>query len=191
MADPRNPFVSDDPNPNPWTGATGGNEAGPAYGNAYEDSNNSNTWNYGSMRMPEPSIPKPGTPGGTMNSTTGRNQYGRAWDTDKIEVPPGDNSWNNGASPSLANQNPYQFSGTRYGNTDTAGNAYSAAVEPMPATPAPNQAPKPDAAVALPPVWDSTRSSRPSKSRLAIRFIQLIACIGSVGFAAGASPVST
>jgi hypothetical protein len=139
------------------------------------------------MRMPEPSVPASRSPVGTMNRVNTPNQYsggGNAWDTDKTEVPPEENSaWNGG------NQNAYQYSGTRYGNTDTTGNAYSAAPQPVPAT-ATAQTPKPDPATALPSVWNDNRHSVPSKSRLGIRFVQLIACIGSIGFAAGASSVS-
>lgn len=189
MTDARNPFASDDPNANPWSGPSANNAGGPAYGNAYEDSSNPNSsdWNYGSMRMPEPSVPASRSPVGTMNRVNNPNQYsggGNAWDTDKTEVPPEENgAWNGG------NQNAYQYSGTRYGNTDTTGNAYSAAPQPVPAT-ATAQTPKPDPATALPPVWNDNRHSVPSKSRLGIRFVQLIACIGSIGFAAGASSVS-
>lgn len=190
MADQRNPFTSDDPNSNPWKG---GNEAGgPAYGNAYEDNNNNNgSWNYGSMRMPEPSVPnRQNSAMGTMNST----YSGNAWENDKTEVPAGDHGLNNAASPSMANANanPYQYAGTRYGNNDTSGNAYSAAPEPTQAqvAPGPQQPNKPDASSALPPIWNGDLSSRPSKSRLGLRIVQLIACIGSIGFAAGASSVS-
>ncbi|GAB5588273.1 hypothetical protein Unana1_03173 [Umbelopsis nana] len=193
MSEPHNPFASDEPNANPWSGPSANNAGGPAYGNAYEDSaNNNSTWNYGSMRMPEPSIPTAKSPLGTMNRINTPNQYSNnAWDTDKTEVPAedGHNTWN-GASPSMANQNAYQYSGTRYGNTDTTGNAYSAASDPAPATENAAQTPKPDAASALPPVWTETSQSKPSKSRLGLRFVQLISCIGSIGFAAGASPYS-
>jgi hypothetical protein len=191
MADQRNPFTSDDPNANPWSGGSD-NAGGPAYGNAYEDTNNNSSWNYGSMRMPEPSVPnRQSSPRvGTMNSSYSRN----AWENDKTEVPAGDNSFN-AASPSMANANanPYQFAGTRYGNTDTSGNAYSAAPpEPTQSqvAPGPQQTAKPDTSSALPPVWHDDLSSRPSKSRLGLRIVQLIACIGSIGFAAGASSVS-
>ncbi|CAM0142466.1 unnamed protein product [Umbelopsis sp. WA50703] len=191
MAEQRNPFTSDDPNANPWSGGSD-NAGGPAYGNAYEDTNNNSSWNYGSMRMPEPSVPnRQSSPRvGTMNSSYSRN----AWENDKTEVPAGDNSFN-AASPSMANANanPYQFAGTRYGNTDTSGNAYSAAPpEPTQSqvAPGPQQTAKPDTSSALPPVWHDDLSSRPSKSRLGLRIVQLIACIGSIGFAAGASSYS-
>jgi hypothetical protein len=184
MPDARNPFTSDDPNANPWSGPSANNAGGPAYGNAYEDTaNNNSSWNYGSMRMPEPSVPNSSSPMGTMNRTNTPNNYsGNAWDGDKTEVPNGE-----------PNQNAYQYAGTRYGNEDTTGNAYSVADRNAPGTmgsAAGGQVPKPNADNALPPVWTDNKTSRPSKSRLGIRIVQLIACIGSIGFAAGASSVS-
>ncbi|CAO3665011.1 unnamed protein product [Umbelopsis ramanniana] len=184
MPEARNPFTLDNSHANPWTGPTANNAGGPAYGNAYEDNSNDNSsWNYGSMRMPEPSVPNSSTPMGTMNRTNTPNNYsGNAWDGDKTEVPNGE-----------PNQSAYQFAGTRYGNADTTGNAYSSADPNAHSTvgsAAGNQVPKPDGSDALPPVWTDNKSSPPSKSRLGIRIVQLIACVGSIGFAAGASPYS-
>ncbi|KAI9284431.1 hypothetical protein BC943DRAFT_279457 [Umbelopsis sp. AD052] len=116
-----------------------------------------------------------------MSRTNTPNNYsGNAWDGDKTEVPHGD-----------PNQSAYQFSGTRYGNEDNTGNAYSVANPNAPGTAAAaGQGPKPDASNALPPVWTDNKSSPPSKSRLGIRIVQLVASVGSIGFAAGASPYS-
>ncbi|KAH8550951.1 hypothetical protein BGW37DRAFT_496653 [Umbelopsis sp. PMI_123] len=196
MADSHNPFASDEPHTNLWSGSSAQNTGGPVYGNAYEDSSNNNnsSWNYGSMRMPEPSIPTSSTPMTAMHRTNTPNNYSaNAWDNDKTEVPDGETgAWNkNGTSPAMANQSAYQYSGTRYGNENTSGNAYSAtAPEPSTPTPAPAPSPRPNASDALPPVWTENRKSRPSLTRLAFRVVQLIACVGSIGFAAGATPYS-
>lgn len=181
---------------NPWTGQNNG----PRFGNAYEDDSN-NAWSNSGPdpamtgRMPSPSDYRP--PISHHNNS--------AWsESNKTEYPAGhdepQNAWSqpddrsNTATPT----NAYQYAGTRFGNQDSdPGNAYSkvqvdgnTAAAPSP-TAAGNNKPKPNAAEvegALPPVWDKSRMN-PSKLRLAFRFLQLIASVGHLGFAAGASPV--
>ncbi|KAI8137262.1 hypothetical protein BJV82DRAFT_636350 [Fennellomyces sp. T-0311] len=162
-----NPFED-----NPWS-TQGGN--GPKFGNAYED-DSQNAWS-GSTRMPSPS--------------DYRASSNNAWnESNKTEYPHSD-------SPPTANQDAYQFAGTRLGNTTMDdGNAYSkvqvssdaGSPPPLPAggKPRPNQA---QVEEALPQKWDDSRMN-PNKWRLLLRFLQLIAAIGHLGFAAGASPFS-
>ncbi|ORY93903.1 hypothetical protein BCR43DRAFT_495533 [Syncephalastrum racemosum] len=108
-------------------------------------------------------------------------------------------NFDNSATPVGASENAYQFSGTRLGNQDFgSGDAYSK-VQVENGTPSPSPAPAPTPAGgkprpnevegALPPVWDDKRLN-PSKLRLLLRFLQFIAAIGHLGFAAGASPFS-
>lgn len=173
-----NPFEEN----NPWS-----NQAtpGPRFGNAYEDDDN-NAWQ-GSNKMPSPSDYR-STPTNWTEST-------------KIEQPAPSASpkynFDNSATPVGASENAYQFSGTRLGNQDFGGgDAYSKVqVENNAASPSPVPTPaggKPrpeEVEGALPPVWDDKRLN-PSKLRLLLRFLQFIAAVGHLGFAAGASPVS-
>ncbi|KAI8071581.1 hypothetical protein BC940DRAFT_233987 [Gongronella butleri] len=98
------------------------------------------------------------------------------------------------------NNNAYEFSGTRFGNQENSvSNAYTAtptlsasspAPPPVPTTPRPtNETNDDNNTGGLPPAWDDRRM-HPSKWRLLLRFIQFIASIGHLGFAAGASPYS-
>ncbi|KAI9321050.1 hypothetical protein BX666DRAFT_1267160 [Dichotomocladium elegans] len=161
---------------NPWSS----NANGPRYGNAY-DNDDRNPWTGGSVgtpnRMPSPS-----------NYRTESN---------KTEYPSeNDNAWDHTATSVAAPANAYQYSGTRFNaneNSSFSGsnNAYtkteiSSANTPEPAGGKPRP-PQEQVEAALPPKWDDARMN-PSKLRLLLRTLQLVAAIGHLGFAAGASP---
>ncbi|KAI9494129.1 hypothetical protein BDB00DRAFT_819710 [Zychaea mexicana] len=189
-----NPFED-----NPWSNQAGG---GPRFGNAYEDDPH-NAWsssNNGSTRMPSPSDYR-----ASNNNSTSMN----AWnESNKTEYPAGttDSPYERvSTSTPTQPQDAYQFAGTRLGGDADdggggGGNAYSKVQvssdtsspsprpPPTPAggKPRPNQA---EVEEALPPAWDKSRMN-PNKWRLLLRALQLIAAIGHLGFAAGASPYS-
>ncbi|KAI8381051.1 uncharacterized protein BYT42DRAFT_565073 [Radiomyces spectabilis] len=168
-----NPF--DD---NPWS------NNGPRFGNAYE--NDSNKYDYSPSPMPQQRMPSP-----SDYQTPAAN---RPWaESNKTEYAEHHSAWNNTPPPSQP-ANAYQYTGTRFGNSnDFGGNAYSATpVSPSPApTPASTTAKPSNSEVeaALPPVWKD-KSGHPSKLRLLLRFLQFIASVGHLGFAAGALPYS-
>ncbi|KAI7848012.1 hypothetical protein BDC45DRAFT_610651 [Circinella umbellata] len=181
-----NPFEE-----NPWSAQNA--NAGPRFGNAYEEDNNAWSGNNSSTtRMPSPSDYR--APTATTTTTTS------AWtESNKTEYPENAYERVDSASPS---QDAYQFAGTRLGgvqDTDTGG-AYSKVQVDSNTSPSSSPAPVPaggkarpnntgDVQEALPPVWDKSRMN-PNKWRLLLRFLQLIGSIGSLGFAAGASPYS-
>lgn len=168
-----NPF--DD---NPWAGSSNG----PRFGNAYEDDNNTRA--YGVEKMPSPSDYK----------AMGWNE------SNKIEYPANGHDEQQNAWPQpdrigsvSPQQDAYQFSGTRLDENQNSfgNNAYSKVqVEESAPTPAGGKARPTQAEVedALPPKWDDRRLY-PSKLRLLLRILMLVSSIGSLGFAAGASPV--
>lgn len=188
-----NPFED-----NPWSGTNNG----PRYGNAYED-DNSNAWSTPSQQhhqsTPDP-IPRMPSPSDyRANSTVQQTTWN---ESNKTEYPTTSSAWDQDPPSSIPStpQNAYQYSGTRYASpaldkTYEGDNAYSKVEMTTQATPPPPAGGKPrpnnknDAETALPPVWDEKRMN-PSKLRLLLRFLQLIASIGHLGFAAGASPVS-
>lgn len=174
-----NPFEEN----NPWGTSSNAAPTGPRFGNAYEDDNNA--WNGGPVNhMPSPSDYR-------SNASTTNN----AWsESTKIETTASEGN----PSPIATPANAYQYSGTRFANQDTfAGDAYSKVQVNDGSTPSPAPTPaggKPrpnqeQLQEALPPKWDDARMN-PSKRRLLLRGGQLIAAIGHLGFAAGASPVS-
>ncbi|ORX56746.1 hypothetical protein DM01DRAFT_1234472 [Hesseltinella vesiculosa] len=176
-----NPFEESS---NPWSSEAA---SGPRFGNAYEDSGqNNNSW-----RMPSPSDYRHES----NKIETTHNESTKVEFNPQVHEQDTSTAWEAPASSrQTPDSNAYQFSGTRYGNVDHhSGNAYSAAPvaatpPPLPETPRPsNKSNKDDNG--LPPAWDDKRM-HPSKWRALLRFIQLIASIGHLGFAAGASPVS-
>ena len=187
-----NPFED-----NPWSGT---NNNGPRFGNAYED-DNSNAWSTPSQQhrsTPDPVPRMPSPSDYRANSTVQQTSWN---ESNKTEYPTTSSAWDQDPPTSIPStpQNAYQYSGTRYAsptlnNTYESDNAYSKTEVTSQATPPPPAGGKPrpnknDAETALPPVWDEKRLN-PSKLRLLLRFLQLIASIGHLGFAAGASPVS-
>ncbi|CDS07850.1 hypothetical protein LRAMOSA01799 [Lichtheimia ramosa] len=172
-----NPFEEN----NPWSNSSKAAPTGPRFGNAYEDDNNA--WNGGPVNhMPSPS---------DYRSSASNNGWS---ESTKIEYPASESN----PSPIATPANAYQYSGTRFGNQDTfGGDAYSKVQVNDGSTPSPAPTPaggKPrpnqeQLQEALPPKWDDARMN-PSKRRLLLRGGQLIAAIGHLGFAAGASPFS-
>ncbi|KAF7724453.1 hypothetical protein EC973_000962 [Apophysomyces ossiformis] len=179
-----NPFED-----NPWTG----NSGGPRFGNAYEDDSGKHE-TYPNMTMsPEPGSAYQSTSGPPLpprspaqavrmpspsdyRTTTTTATSTTVWnESNKTEYHP----------PEVTQpQDAYQYSGTRFGNQEfSTANAYSSSPQPTPS-------PKPEAAAvqaALPPVYQGHKN--PSKLRVLLRVLQLITSVGSLGFAAGASPV--
>ncbi|KAI8388604.1 uncharacterized protein BYT42DRAFT_492176 [Radiomyces spectabilis] len=89
----------------------------------------------------------------------------------------------------LANQDAYQYTGTRYGNQDFAAtsNAFSTQhQDTAPTHTQPTSQPVDTASVHT----DTRRTGRPSRLRLLLRTILFVASVGHLGFAAGASPYS-
>ncbi|CAO3633696.1 unnamed protein product [Cunninghamella echinulata] len=114
------------------------------------------------------------------------------------------NAWeSNTLASSQNNNNAYQYTGTPYGNKDTSPteNAYSPAIPPRPLSTSNQEQGTQQANKkkwwksktkdenGVPIEWDDKRM-HPSKLRLLLRFIQFIASVGHLGFAAGASPFS-
>jgi hypothetical protein len=160
------------PNPidhNPWNQKP--NE--PVYGNAYEN-------------PPQNSINTPvynNTWGTESNKTEYNNNNMNAWDsTPQTSQSPYMNSNSVNQQPMSPTQDAYKYSGTPYGNQNIQGNAYSA-------TPA-QQPDRPITQSAGPEPWKGEVYHKPTKWRLLLRFILLLASIGHLGFAAGARPVS-
>ncbi|KAI9275670.1 hypothetical protein BDA99DRAFT_496163 [Phascolomyces articulosus] len=180
-----NPFEE-----NPWSSQQA--SSGPRFGNAYEDDNINNT-----TRMPSPSDYRAPT---TTTTTTHTSNTMNAWnESNKTEYPTSDSPYERVGSAS-PNQDAYQFAGTRLGNQEFSdpSSAYSKVqISSENNTPSPKPVPaggKPrpsqnEIQESLPPVWDKSRLN-PNKWRLLLRFLQLIAAIGHLGFAAGASPYS-
>ncbi|KAI7884569.1 hypothetical protein K492DRAFT_158215 [Lichtheimia hyalospora FSU 10163] len=187
-----NPFED-----NPWSGT---NNNGPRFGNAYED-DNSNAWSTPSQQHRSTPDPVPRMPSPSDYRTNSTVQQTSWNESNKTEYPTTSSAWDQDPPTSIPStpQNAYQYSGTRYAsptlnNTYESDNAYSKTEVTSQSTPPPPAGGKPrpnknDAETALPPVWDEKRLN-PSKLRLLLRFLQLIASIGHLGFAAGASPYS-
>ncbi|KAG0165993.1 hypothetical protein DFQ28_007952 [Apophysomyces sp. BC1034] len=178
-----NPF--DDPSGNPWGQSSATNVEGPRFGNAYDDSQNAwqpppqGSASFVAQRMPSPSDYR----AHMWSESNKTEETNNTWDQQPITSP----------AP-VASQDAYQYAGTRLGTQlPDAGNAYSSLPSQTPsASPLPTAKPKPlttEAQAALPPVWDDSRMN-PSKLRLLLRFLQFLASVGHLGFAAGASPFS-
>ncbi|KAI9016398.1 hypothetical protein CLU79DRAFT_763667 [Phycomyces nitens] len=175
-----NPFSD-----NPW-------QANTAPVNAYED-NPQSSW---APAQPASALPPPIPP--RMPSPSAYHPPATNWQESNKTESAYDSSWNGTTTTTTATttthapivQDAYQYSGTAYGNQDfSTGNAYNQAPSPQPAaatTATPRPTSSAEAKAALPPRIGTDRN--PSKRRLLLRFLQFIAAIGSVGFAAGASP---
>lgn len=170
------------------------NTEGPRYGNAYENTptsppptlgmgspalpprNNITNSPYGTQRMPSPSdYHQPPPP--VMNNNAWQ-ESNKTLEEDRMSPQP---------------QNAYQYTGTQYGNTSATENAYSP--HPVHNTAAVNeQSHKIETPMTVSDneatYNTNNKAGLPSKLRLLIRFILLVAGIGHLGFAAGASPVS-
>lgn len=155
---------------NPFEGTQNAwaNDGGPRYGNAYEDT---------PINMPSPT----------------HHQQNSPYITQKMPSPSDYNAWQESnktleepsASPT---QNAYQYSGTPYGNTNTTSNAYS----PQVAHQTVNQPHKIEAPMTVAEEEQApvvVKRDIPSKIRWVLRIVLLVAAIGHLGFAAGASPV--
>ncbi|KAI7869949.1 hypothetical protein BDF14DRAFT_1777839 [Spinellus fusiger] len=166
---------------NAWSGPT----SGPRYGNAYEDNTStslvteqhSTQTDSHPQRMPSPGDYRPPI----------------VWnESNKTESGPDTVHHQETVHTSYETSNAYQYAGTRLGNQDpTPYNAYAPTHTPTPQvaeTAAAETAATTAAATeaALPPKWEEKR--KPSKARLLLRFLQFLGAVGSLGFAAGASP---
>lgn len=170
---------------NPFEDDTGG----PRYGNAYDNTPMSPPpATFGSPALPPRNKP-PTSPYGTqrMPSPSDYHQTSlpttNAWQESNKTLDEDRNAW----SPSPTPQNAYQYTGTAYGNTATGSeNVYS----PQPAVNQEHKIESPMAVSDNEATYNHPHTSFYSKIRFYIRIALLIAAIGHLGFAAGASPVS-
>ncbi|ORY96950.1 hypothetical protein BCR43DRAFT_492542 [Syncephalastrum racemosum] len=192
----KNPF--DDP----WQPQQDQPCEGPRFGNAYEDDSNNNAWDGSTMQMPEPvSLQKNphGPSGGAWSDSAKTEDHPMtAYYSTKHEQPEAWNTvYNEQRSPPMmaSGGDAYRYAGTRLGNQEDSfqGNSYSIVDTSSPAVAAATGAGKPTASSpttlesGVPRPYDPTAS--PSSKRLLLRIGQLLASIGHLGFAAGASPV--
>ncbi|KAG0180105.1 hypothetical protein DFQ28_001703 [Apophysomyces sp. BC1034] len=186
-----NPFED-----NPWSG----NGGGPRFGNAYEDDSGKHETPQ-AMTMPEPgggsylATSSPALPPRSSPALPPRSPAlpprspARMPSPSDYRTTTTTMTWNESnktehESPTLAEpQNAYQYSGTRLGNQDfSSTSAYSPPSQPAPS-------PKPENVEAsLPAVYNGSKN--PSRLRFLLRVLQLVTSVGSIGFAAGASPAA-
>lgn len=193
----KNPF--DDP----WQPQQDQPYDGPRFGNAYEDDDNhKNAWGASTMQMPEPvslqNHPHGPSGGAWSDSTKTEHHPMDAYDSTKHEQQDAwDTVYNQQQSPAMmaGGGDAYRYAGTRLGNQEDSfqGNSYSMVDTSSPAAAAAGGG---KANTTSPTTVESgaprpyNPSASPSPKRLLLRVGQLIASVGNLGFAAGASPVS-
>ena len=181
---------------------------GPRHGNAYEDTNVTSPSpafgvNTGSPALPPRNMPHQtniatSSPYGTQRMPSPSDYHqpattNNAWqESNKTLDEDNRNAWSASPQP----QNAYQYTGTQYGNTsNTNENVYSpqmTSATPHETTGANNSKIETPMAVSdAEATYNTNSKNTPSKRRLLLRFILLVAAIGHLGFAAGASPVSS
>ncbi|KAL0073936.1 hypothetical protein J3Q64DRAFT_1779793 [Phycomyces blakesleeanus] len=207
-----NPFTD-----NPWEGnTTTTTTTTTRQVNAYEDQpqTTNNAWAPPLPTSPRPPPPIPArmpSPSAYHTTTTTTEVVGQptnaytstGWQESNKTESAYDSSWDGAVTSSNKSaahtpapapavvHDAYQYSGTPYGNQDfsTTSNAYGntdQAPSPQLTSTTPVPAKAESKAGVLPPKFGTDRN--PSKRRVLLRFLQFISAIGSVGFAAGASP---
>ncbi|KAG2234288.1 hypothetical protein BDF21DRAFT_492290 [Thamnidium elegans] len=175
--------------------------SGPRYGNAYESTPAPTLGGAGSPALP----PRNKPPTDTNNSPYGTQRMPSPSNYHQTSLPTSTNAWQesnktldedrNAWSPPPQPQSAYQYTGTAYGNTASTANAYSPTTpnNNNPVSPTLDNTSKIEAPMSVSDN-EATYNSKPtgkfSKIRFFIRIALVVAGIGHLGFAAGASPAT-